>query len=144
MSRIVIVLLIYHRFQCLIFSSLKDEHTNNLRPDLFSDAGRCTQRSRDRIAFRLEFVDDGIPIILSPYSLSPPLSELRVLKAEEFCLLEHNAVYSAESQPTFRKNMSPSSSGSKSKLRKKPAWMQVASSAWHTENGGGILPRNFG
>jgi hypothetical protein len=31
---------------------------------------------------------------------------------EEYYPLEYNAVYSVESQPTFRKNISPSSSGS--------------------------------
>jgi hypothetical protein len=38
---------------------------------------------------------------------------------EEFCLLGYNPVYSVESQPTFRRNMSPPSSGSKYKPSKK-------------------------
>jgi hypothetical protein len=40
---------------------------------------------------------------------------------EEFCLLGYDAVSSVESQSTFRRNMSPPSSGSKNKLSKKPA-----------------------
>jgi hypothetical protein len=40
---------------------------------------------------------------------------------EEFYLLGYNTVQAAESQPTFRKNMSPPSPGSKNKPSKKPA-----------------------
>jgi hypothetical protein len=40
---------------------------------------------------------------------------------EEYYLLWYNAVYSVESQPTFRRNISPPSSGSKNKQSKKPA-----------------------
>jgi hypothetical protein len=40
---------------------------------------------------------------------------------EGFCLLGYNAVYSVESQSMFRRNISPPSSGSKSKAIKKPA-----------------------
>jgi hypothetical protein len=47
---------------------------------------------------------------------------------EEYCLLGYTAVYSAESQPTFRRNMSPTSSGS-NKPSKKPARKQVANTA---------------
>jgi hypothetical protein len=46
---------------------------------------------------------------------------------DEFYLLGYNAVYSIESQPTFRKNMSPPSSGSKNKQSKKLVWKYVAS-----------------
>jgi hypothetical protein len=38
-----------------------------------------------------------------------------------FCLLGYNAVQSIESQPTFRRNMSPPSSGSEKEPSKKPA-----------------------
>jgi hypothetical protein len=38
---------------------------------------------------------------------------------EEFCLLECNAVSSAESQPMFRRNVAPLFSGSKNRLSKK-------------------------
>jgi hypothetical protein len=40
---------------------------------------------------------------------------------EELCLLRYNAKYSAESQPTFRRNILPQSPGSKNKPKKKPA-----------------------
>jgi hypothetical protein len=40
---------------------------------------------------------------------------------EEFYLLGYNAVQSVVSQPTFRRNISPQSSGSKKKPSKKPA-----------------------
>jgi hypothetical protein len=40
---------------------------------------------------------------------------------EEFRLLGYDAMYSVESQPTFRRNMSPSSSGLKNKPCKKLA-----------------------
>jgi hypothetical protein len=39
---------------------------------------------------------------------------------EEYCLLGYNAVQSVESQQTFRRNVSPPSSGSKDKASKKP------------------------
>jgi hypothetical protein len=42
------------------------------------------------------------------------------LQIEKFSFLEHNAVWSVESQPTFRRNISPQSSGSKNKPNKKP------------------------
>jgi hypothetical protein len=43
----------------------------------------------------------------------------------EFCLLGHNATYSAESQPTYRRNMSLPFSESKNKPSKKPAWSSI-------------------
>jgi hypothetical protein len=39
----------------------------------------------------------------------------------KICLLGYNAVCSAENQPTFRRNISPPTSGSKNTSRKKPA-----------------------
>jgi hypothetical protein len=48
---------------------------------------------------------------------------------EEYYILEYNAVYSVGSKPTFRRNISPPSSGSKNEPRKKPALKQVASRA---------------
>jgi hypothetical protein len=47
---------------------------------------------------------------------------------EEYCLLGYNAMYSVESQLTFRRNISPPSSGSKNKLR--PPWYPVLVSYW--------------
>jgi hypothetical protein len=47
--------------------------------------------------------------------------------SEELGLLGYNAVWSVGSQPTLRRNLSPSSSGSKNNLCKKPPWKQVAS-----------------
>jgi hypothetical protein len=46
---------------------------------------------------------------------------------EEYRLLGYNAVWSKERQPTFRRNISPPSSGSKDKTCKKPAWKQLTS-----------------
>jgi hypothetical protein len=46
---------------------------------------------------------------------------------EEYYLLGYNAVQSVESRPTFRRNLSSPSSGSKNKPIKKPVWKQVAS-----------------
>jgi hypothetical protein len=40
---------------------------------------------------------------------------------EEYCLLGYNAMQSTESQPTFRRNISPLSLGSKNKPSKIPA-----------------------
>jgi hypothetical protein len=42
-------------------------------------------------------------------------------QTEQYYLLGYNAAYSVESQMTFRRNMSSSSSGSKNKPSKKPA-----------------------
>jgi hypothetical protein len=44
---------------------------------------------------------------------------------EEFYLLAHNAMYFVESQPTFRKNTSPPSSGLRSKPSKQPSKQSV-------------------
>jgi hypothetical protein len=41
---------------------------------------------------------------------------------EEFYLLGYNVAYSVERQPTFRRNMSPPSSGSNYKPSKETAW----------------------
>jgi hypothetical protein len=43
------------------------------------------------------------------------------MKCKELYLLWYNAMYSVESQPTFQRNVSPPSSGSKNKASKKPA-----------------------
>jgi hypothetical protein len=48
---------------------------------------------------------------------------------EEYYLLGYKAVQSVESQPKFRKTISPPVFGSKNKASEKPAWKQVASSA---------------
>jgi hypothetical protein len=42
-------------------------------------------------------------------------------KIEEFYFLGYNVLKSVESQPMFRSNMSPPSSGPNNKLSKKPA-----------------------
>jgi hypothetical protein len=47
--------------------------------------------------------------------------------SEEHHLVGYNAVWPVESQPTFRRNLSPLSSGSKNKPSKKLAWKQAAS-----------------
>jgi hypothetical protein len=44
---------------------------------------------------------------------------ITVIHYEEYYLLGYNAVYSFQSQPMFRRNMSPSSSGSKNNPSKK-------------------------
>jgi 23S rRNA C2498 (ribose-2'-O)-methylase RlmM len=41
---------------------------------------------------------------------------------KEFCFLGYDAMESSESQMTYWRNKFPPSSGSKSKLSKKPAW----------------------
>jgi hypothetical protein len=48
---------------------------------------------------------------------------------EEYYLLGYNAMYSVESQPMFRRDMSPPSWGPKYKQSKKAAWKQVESRA---------------
>jgi hypothetical protein len=85
----------------------------------------------------------------------------KLLDSEEYCLLGYNAVQSVESHPTFRRNISPPSSGSKNKLSKKPAWKQAASTArvllatsfhagfllglfFDPEDGGDMFLRNVG
>jgi hypothetical protein len=64
----------------------------------------------------------------------------------------YNPVCSVESQPTFQRNISPPSSGSKSKPSKKPAWKWMAT-CFHTgfllglffnhEDGGDIFLQNI-
>jgi hypothetical protein len=48
------------------------------------------------------------------------MDHLTRINYEEFYLLGYNAVYFVGSQPTFRRNMSPPSTGSKNKPSKKP------------------------
>jgi hypothetical protein len=48
---------------------------------------------------------------------------------EEYYLLGYNAVQSVESQPTFRRNISPPSSGSTNRPSMKLSWKNVASIA---------------
>jgi hypothetical protein len=65
---------------------------------------------------------------------------------EEFYLLGYIAVKFVESLPSFRRSVSPPSSGSY-KLRKKPAWKLVASRAglfYDSEDGGDMFLRNIG
>jgi hypothetical protein len=62
---------------------------------------------------------------------------------EEYYLLGYYVVYSVESQPTLRRNMSPPSSGS-NKPSKMPAWKQVASQLglFDLEDGDNMFLRN--
>jgi hypothetical protein len=49
---------------------------------------------------------------------------------EVFCLLGYNDALSRESKQTFRRNISPPSSRSKSKPRKRPAWRSALLRPW--------------
>jgi hypothetical protein len=63
------------------------------------------------------------------FSLAFHFIFINAFLSEEYYLLVYNAMQSVESQPTFRRNMIPSS-GSKNKPSEKPASKQVATSAY--------------
>jgi hypothetical protein len=48
-------------------------------------------------------------------------ADVELIYLEEFCLLKYNSVRPVESQPRFRRNVSPPSSASRNKPNKKPA-----------------------
>jgi hypothetical protein len=67
---------------------------------------------------------------------------------QEFYILRYKTVYSVESQPTFRRNISPPSSGSKQETSGKAllvTWFRDASLLclfFDAENGGNMFLRN--
>jgi hypothetical protein len=68
---------------------------------------------------------------------------------EHLYLLGYNAVQSVESQLTFRRNLSLTSSGSKGKPSKKPTWSTQQTEIlldlfFDPESGGGMSLRNIG
>jgi hypothetical protein len=63
---------------------------------------------------------------------------------EEFYLLGYNAVYTVEYQPTFRKNMSPPSSGSKNRPRTCFHAGFLLSLFFDPRDGGEMFLRNVG
>jgi hypothetical protein len=58
------------------------------------------------------------------FRVSDPKIKRQAPTLQEFYIPGYKTVNSVESQPTFRRNMSPPSSGSKSKSSKKPGWKQ--------------------
>jgi hypothetical protein len=92
------------------------------------------------------WLDQFLDLLAYEYKVRLGFVVLTAVVIEGFCLLGYYAAYSVERQPTFRRNMSPPSSGSKNKLRNKHqtasrAYMFLRNVGWLSTDYTALYPR---